>query len=172
MITNQTPSRLLSLIILCAALWLVAACGSDCQNNVTAPEQIQDTSVESISQTRPPTKEETMRRQEMLAAMDRAKPMVDRARAIRHKYDALFWRQPNVHGVGIGRIRDENGQRTGAWGFIIHVTEKVDQSTLPPEDRIPDMLEGVVVEIREEPPLEFYPATWEDSNSEESNGKR
>ena len=32
-------------------------------------------------------------------------------------------------------------------GFKVLVTEKVDQNTLPPEDRIPDMLEGVPVYI-------------------------
>ena len=76
---------------------------------------------------------------------------VERAQAIRHKYDDLFWRQPNVHGVGIGIIETENGEYTDRAGFIIDVTEKVDQSTLPPEDRIPDCLEGVPVQIKEEP---------------------
>ena len=76
---------------------------------------------------------------------------VAHARAIRHKYEDMFWRQPNVHAVGIGDIRDENGERTGIWGFVIHVSEKVDQSTLPPKDRIPDCLEGVPVHIREQP---------------------
>ena len=74
---------------------------------------------------------------------------VARARAIRHKYDALFWRQPNVHGVGIGIILDANGQDTDRAGFTIRVTEKVDRSTLPVEDRIPDCLEGVPVQILE-----------------------
>ena len=69
----------------------------------------------------------------------------ERAEAIRHKYDDLFWRQPNVHGVGIGIIENENGEYTNRAGFIIDVTKKVDQSTLPPEDRIPDCLEGVPV---------------------------
>ena len=78
-------------------------------------------------------------------------PAVEKAEAIRHKYEALFWRQPNVHGVGIGLIMDEDGRETGEVGFIIHVTEKVDQNTLPAADRIPDTLEGVPVEIREEP---------------------
>ena len=74
---------------------------------------------------------------------------VARARAIRHKYEALFWRQPNVHGVGIGIIEDENGEYTNRAGFVITVTEKVDQSTLPVEDRIPDCLEGIPVQIQE-----------------------
>ena len=81
---------------------------------------------------------------------------VEKARAIRHKYEDLFWRQPNVHGVGIGLIVDESGEPTGRAGFIISVTKKVDQGKLPPEDRIPDMLEGIEVQIqvREEPTIE------------------
>ena len=75
----------------------------------------------------------------------------ERARAIRHKYEDLFWRQPNVHGVGIGAIEDENGEETEQTGFRIYVTEKVDQNTLSPEDRIPDCLEGVPVQIIEQP---------------------
>ena len=82
---------------------------------------------------------------------------VERARAIRHKYEDLFWRQPNVHGTGIGIVVDENGNDTDRAGFIITVTKKVDQGTLPPEDRIPDCLEGVPVQIEEAPvaPLPF-----------------
>ena len=76
---------------------------------------------------------------------------VERASAIRHKYEDLFWRQPNVHGVGIGIIEDENGQYTDRAGFVIGVTEKVDQSTLRPEDRMPNCLEGVPVQIEERP---------------------
>ena len=82
---------------------------------------------------------------------------VERAEAIRHKYEDMFWRQPNVHGTGIGIIEDENGNATDRVGFIITVTEKVDQSTLPPEDRIPDCLEGVPVQIEERP---LYNPGW------------
>ena len=81
----------------------------------------------------------------------KSREATERARAIRHKYEDLFWRQPNVHGVGIGRFEDENGEGTRQVGFVITVTEKVDQNTLPPEDRIPDCLEGVPVQIVEEP---------------------
>ena len=35
-------------------------------------------------------------------------------------------------------------------GFLIRVTEKVDQSALPPEDRIPETIEGVPVQILEQ----------------------
>ena len=67
----------------------------------------------------------------------------------------------NVWSVGIGLFVDENGDFLevpdgeggckNVVGFRITVTEKVDQNTLPLEDRIPDMLEGVPVQIIETP---------------------
>ena len=39
-------------------------------------------------------------------------------------------------------------------GIKVWVTEKVDQSALPPEDRIPDVLEGVPVQILEQEALD------------------
>ena len=94
----------------------------------------------------------------------------ERATAIRPKYEDLFWRQPNVHGVGVGVIEDENGEDTGQTGFVISVTEKVDQSTLPPEDRIPDCLEGIPAQIIEELRLELPSGMLPLANTEENNG--
>ena len=68
---------------------------------------------------------------------------------VRRKYNALFWRQPNVQRVRMDTVRDENGRSRGL-GIIISVTEKVDQSTLPVEDLIPDCIKGIPVEIRAE----------------------
>ena len=65
------------------------------------------------------------------------------------RYRNLFWRQPNVVGVLDGYVTDENGEWTDTWGIIIRVSEKVDQDTLPPEDRIPQCLRGVPIQIRE-----------------------
>ena len=87
--------------------------------------------------------------------------ITEHARAIRPKYEDLFWRQPNVYATSIGfhvdesgydlEIPDGEGGCKRVVGFVIRVTEKVDKSTLPSEDRIPSMLEGVPVQIREEP---------------------
>ncbi len=73
----------------------------------------------------------------------------ERIHEVRLKYDPLFWRQPNVHGVGEGLFSDGKGGWTETVGIVIDVTEKVDQSTLPLEDRIPECLEGVPVQIKE-----------------------
>ena len=81
----------------------------------------------------------------------------------------MFWRQPNVYVTSIGFHVDEDGYDLEVpdgeggckrvVGFIIRVTERVNQSTLLPEDRIPSMLEGVPVQIREEPDGFEFPYT-------------
>ena len=91
-----------------------------------------------------------------------------RARAILPKYEELFWRQPNVWSTSIGFFRGEwdrplefpdgEGGCKRVVGFIIRVTKKVDQSTLPPEDRIPDTIEDVPVQIIEVPEDFNFPA--------------
>lgn len=65
------------------------------------------------------------------------------------KYNALFSRQPNFQMVRVNTVKDENGRSRGR-GIIISVTERVDQSTLPVEDLIPDCIKGIPVEIRAE----------------------
>ena len=124
------------------ALLLVAiACGID--STPTAPPQpLPDCTTQDDS---------SMKEKILITTPESLHDDVERARAIRHKYEDLFWRRSNVWGVGIGEFRDENGEWAGGpWGFVISVTEKVDQNTLPPEDRIPDCLEGVPVQIIEE----------------------
>ncbi len=97
-----------------------------------------------------------------------------RAEAMLPKYEDLFSRQPNVWLVGIGLLQDEAGEHTGQVGFIVSVTEKVDQGTLPPEDRIPGCLERIPVEIREEPEVEDVATVVMprplNPDTEESNG--
>ena len=64
------------------------------------------------------------------------------------KYRPLLLRYPDRLYVEIGFLRDEEtGQRTKSWGIVIVVSEMVDQDTLPIDDRIPDKLEGVPVQI-------------------------
>ena len=76
---------------------------------------------------------------------------------MRRKYDSLFGRQPNVYADGLGRIRDENGELTNTWGISVFVMERVDQATLPPEDRIPDSLEGIPLDPKYEGRMHEYP---------------
>ena len=101
-----------------------------------------------------------------------ATPTADRIHEVRLKYAPLFWRQPNVHGVGEGYFR-KKGVSTETVGIVIDVTNKVDQSTLPPEDWIPDCLEGVPVQITEDLALEYPAFPWGSTllpDKEEGNG--
>ena len=74
----------------------------------------------------------------------------ERRHEVRLKYDPLFWRQPYVRGVSEGRLKDGRGGWLRTRGINVIVTTKVNQSTLPPEDRIPDCLEGIPVKITED----------------------
>ena len=144
-----------SLPLVCAAfLLLLPSCGGG------ASEIDPSVSPTAVAPNASPTADEA---KENLEAIEET---VEKARAIRHKYEDLFWRQPNVHGTGIGFIRDASGERTGRVGFIISVTKKVDQNELPPEDRIPDMLEGIEVQIWEEEEATIEEPTIEVPTSE------
>ncbi len=82
---------------------------------------------------------------------------VERMTEVRDKYLPLLERYPNYVGSGVGRFRDENGELTGGRGIVISVLEEVDPSTLPPEDRIPDCLEGIPVQLEVSGPFELIP---------------
>ena len=75
--------------------------------------------------------------------------MANKTREVILKYESLFKRQPNFSMAREEFLRDQySGSRTEEWGILVTVDgEKVDQGTLPPEDRIPDELEGVPVQI-------------------------
>ena len=59
----------------------------------------------------------------------------------------LFRRQPNFHSVMEHFIRDEEGSWSDEYGIVIRVGEKMDRDTLPPEDRVPDEIDGVTIYI-------------------------
>ena len=64
------------------------------------------------------------------------------------KHKRLFNRYPNRVAVKLGFLRDEKtGRRTETWGIVTIVSEVVDQDRLPPEERLPNEIEGVPVQI-------------------------
>ncbi len=89
-------------------------------------------------------------------------PSVERRTEVRDKYLPLLERYPNYSGSGVGLLRDENGELTEVRGIKVYVYEEVDPDTLPPEDRIPDCLEGIPVQIRVDAPARLRPIVEED----------
>ncbi len=133
----------LSVLVCCAAgLWLMAACGDGAYEYEYPCGALSSTEKGNMQM----TTEDTINTSE-------------RIHEVRLKYDDLFWRQPNVHAVGEGFFSDEEGGYTETDGIVVTVTKKVDQSTLPVADRIPDCLEGVPVQIEEREPPTFIGTT-------------
>jgi hypothetical protein len=64
--------------------------------------------------------------------------------AVKARYEADLLKKANVVGVGIG-LRMRHGRPVGGPALIVNVTHKVSSEELHPEDRIPDMLDGVRV---------------------------
>ena len=63
------------------------------------------------------------------------------------KYYPLIMRLPHNPDPEPEFLRDENGDMTDTWGIVILTDGELDQYALNAEDRIPDSLEGVPVQI-------------------------
>lgn len=69
---------------------------------------------------------------------------IQRIQAIKARYEADLLKKANVVGVGIG-LRIRRGRPVGGPALIVNVTRKVPLEQLRPEDRIPEILDGVRV---------------------------
>ena len=137
-----------TIVCLAAGLWLAMACGQ--QTTDPTPE----------------VKERTYDDPATLCAsegenMNEEKVTVEQAKAVLDEHRERFLNQPNLVRFGIGHLRDTDGNIL--WdeiGIFIGVSERVDQSTLPEEDRIPSCLDGVPVQFEIREPIEYpRPAT-------------
>ena len=70
----------------------------------------------------------------------------EQAEAALEKHAALFQRQPHWIKSGVGILFDRT-QITDQVGITVFVSEQTNQTTLPEEDRIPDCVDGVPVQI-------------------------
>ena len=127
--------RWLGLAALATLLLAAAACGAGQTMTGEATAESDPCRTKSMS------KEATL----MLAPNG----MVRHSNEVWHKYRPLFSRQPNLFEAGQGLLRHEGIHPAGTFGIVVHVRERVDQTTLPLEDRIPDCLEGVPVQVIE-----------------------
>ena len=151
--TRRSSFRLLAVIIcFVAAVWMATACGN-CTTVYEENPCVTSSLVEEGTVTATP--ENTNKR----------------VLEVRDKHFDLLRRQPNFLGISTRYLEDENGEKTQIRGIILAVTEKVDQSTLPVEDRVPTCLEGVPVQIVEEPPDRLLLDLLEDPDTEEDNGR-
>ncbi len=133
--TTNWQTKALALFIAASALWLTTACAGRALNGCTteSPEFV------SRLNTSEEQSEDLFHQQNM--AWDAFT-----------QHNSLIWRQPNVYEVRNDFLRNGEGRRIGKWGITLWVTNKVDQSTLPPGDRIPDYLDNVPIQIIETEP--------------------
>jgi hypothetical protein len=82
------------------------------------------------------------------AAKGEAQIAVDRAQAVRQAYQAELMKKPNVVGVGVG-LRHTGGQRTDEVAVVVMVNRKLPLEQLAPQDRLPSMIDGVPVDVKE-----------------------
>ena len=133
----------LALVCLVTVMWL-AACGPKHYEDFDPLAHDGDWSGECVAH--------LIERGEITVTTESADSQVDRPTSehidyVVEKYLPLFKRFPHSYLIGRGLLRDEDGERTDEVGIKITVEKLVDQSTLPPEDRVPDCLEGVPVQI-------------------------
>jgi hypothetical protein len=72
---------------------------------------------------------------------------LDYVRAVKHRHEAELMQKPNVVGVGIGQ-RWHEGRPTGELSLIVNVTRKMSEDDLALEDRIPEHVEDVPVQVQ------------------------
>ena len=181
MTVQKTPFKLIS-ILLCgvAVLWLAAACGEE---RATATKPLPTPTLSDASgdgngcgagtvDLSVLASTETMTEEEIYEQDGK----ISRASFVQSQYESVFWRQPNIYEISESFLKDETGEWTDQWGITLWVTEKVDQGTLPPAYRIPEVLEGVPIRISDGEPLKAasketcdeYRCTWNLSKEEGS----
>ena len=159
MYARKSPFRLLAVIICFAAvLWLAAACGEGANSSTKEETEFMEMSCKhEIEQ-----KIEEMRlmptpigleydSEEYRKNWKRNSAKMAVVMPVFEKHREKFWRQPNIWGSGPASLLDENGEETEEFGITIYVTKKVPQDQLPPEDRIPDRIGCVRIQIIEKP---------------------
>ena len=140
------------LAAMAAGLWLAMACG---QQTTDPTPEVKERTYDDPA-TLCPSEGENMNEEKV--TVERA---VERAKVVLDKHRERFLRQPNLVRFGFGHLRDTDGNFIrDEIGIFIGVSERVDQSTLPEEDRIPSCIDGVPVQFEIREPIEYpRPAT-------------
>jgi hypothetical protein len=81
--------------------------------------------------------------------------MLNQVRRVKEHYESELLAKPNVVGLGVGmKIKEEQG--TQEMALIVMVSRKVPASQLAPEDRIPNEVDGIPIDVREVGEFEAY----------------
>ena len=73
---------------------------------------------------------------------------IQHAMEVRARYEASLMKKANVVGVGVG-FRERGGHLTDEIALVVNVSRKLPATQLSPQDVIPDIIEGVPVDVRE-----------------------
>jgi hypothetical protein len=73
---------------------------------------------------------------------------IEKAQAVRLKYQDWLMSKANVVGVGVG-LRHTGGKRTDSVALVVMVRRKVPAAALDPQDLLPLEIEGVPVDVKE-----------------------
>jgi hypothetical protein len=73
---------------------------------------------------------------------------IQRAMEVKARYEASLLKKANVVAVGIG-FRRQSGEMTYEVALVVSVTRKLSPAQIPPQDVIPDKIEGIPVDVRE-----------------------
>jgi hypothetical protein len=75
-------------------------------------------------------------------------PDTSQIQAVKEKYEQMLMQKKNVVGVGIG-FRERDGQLTDEMVLTVMVSQKQPRLTLRRRDRIPEELDGVLVDVKQ-----------------------
>jgi hypothetical protein len=84
----------------------------------------------------------------MMAEQNSPGDAVDRAQAVKQKYEHELMSYPGVVGVGIG-LRSQGGALGEEICIVVMVREKRPASALSPDELLPTTLDGVPVDVQE-----------------------
>jgi hypothetical protein len=83
-----------------------------------------------------------------MTAQNKPEDPVDRAQAVKEKYEPQLLNYPGVVGVGVG-LRSRGGELGEQVCIVVMVQKKQPASALPPDELLPTELDGVPVDVQE-----------------------
>lgn len=74
--------------------------------------------------------------------------LLDRANAVKDRYEAGLLNHPGVVGVGVG-YRQRKGKFTDEVAIVVMVSQKFSPDDIDPADVLPTELEGIPVDVQQ-----------------------